>query len=80
MSKRELYETSDLFILPVRNYRELLLKVVVTLKWAWEWASIETLQQVFYVVGKALSGELSCMQTGLVNQVSNSRHLVILLL
>ena len=79
MSKRELYETSDLSSLPVRNYRELLLKVV-TLKWAWEWASIEILPQFFYVVGKALSGELSCMQTGLVNQVSNSRHLVILLL
>ena len=44
--------------------------VVVTLTWIWALASHFKVSYqsffVFFVMGKALSGELSCMETGLV--------------
>ena len=45
--------------------------IVVTSASAWAWAShLKVLRQSFFVMGKALSGELSCKGTGLVNQYS----------
>ena len=49
--------------------------IVVTLMSAWVLAShLKVLHQIFfYVIGKALSGELSCMGTGLVLHVLTTR-------
>ena len=45
--------------------------IVVTLTWMWALAS---LFKVFYVMGKALSGELSCTVTGLFNFFRPATH------
>ena len=56
---------SAMFSSPVRNYRELLLSL---------WRRRNTLEfyvKAFYVMGKALSGELSCTGTGFVTKGYN---------
>ena len=51
---------TGLVSLPVQMYRELLLS-----PWHWRGHGYDTfMTKLFYVIGKALSGELSCMWTG----------------
>ena len=55
---------------PVQSMGSCCRLVGVSIGLVWRWASHFKLDiKVFYVIGKALSGELSCMGTGLVYMV-----------
>ena len=53
----------SVFSLPLQKYRELLLPFRCSSAWA---SHTEFYVKVFYVMGKGMSGQLSCKGTGLV--------------
>ena len=54
------------FLTSVLKYQELLLSLCQHHAWA---SHFKVLQQSLFVMGKAMSDELSCMRTGLVSRV-----------
>ena len=60
----------QVFSSPVQKYRELLLSL-----WRRHWRhTLKFHVKVIYVMGKALSGELSCMGTGVVVHVCHLKQ------